>query len=558
MSQYTYSSYLLIIVFFLLTGGLSAQDNCFQTLKKQGKAAIKQNKYASAIQSFQSIIRNCDKATQSERSEALTLLNSAYDLNEQALKASISIAEEKTKEAEKARDFAQISEKRAILERQAKEVEAINAKSSKIAFHASEEIDKQVKLALAYYSKKWLNDIDTTSQSSTAAFGDAVQENYRRIDRSQKNFVNAATVLNNDILVKAVAGEITVNSPDEIKSFIAHQDHILSMTRFKNGFITTSKDNSAKYWEADDTPIFNLVGHKDDINGVAISLDQSTILTYSKDNTARIWNDQGQFIAMLTEHTGSILDAIFSSDGQYIITRSQNKEVGLWNISGDLITNKTHDAFVYDIAVSNDNDLIISTTADGQIHLWNIKGEVKTKKAHDNAVFAIKIAADSQHFLTASADKKVKLWNKSGTLIHTFPSSTSITHIDFINNHNQILIASGNKVSTYNFAGELVHLYSHDALISTVKLSKNRNYFLTGANDNSVKLWSIDGMELLTLNPFNDQIIGLDFSTSEEHILAYSHDGIVALCPTPAYIYDKLDKQPPTITKELKRKYGLE
>ena len=558
MKQNIYSRLLLTLI--LISGislGLIAQDNCFQSLKNQGNIALKKSDYATAIQSFQSIIRNCDKATQTQRKEALSLLNDAYDFNQAALKASVERAETKAAEAEKNELEAKKNAVEANAERQKKEVEAINARSSKIAFHASEESDNLAKLTLAYYSKKWLANIDTFSQSSNTAFGEAIEKNYKRVEDSQLGFVNAATLINDTILIRGINGAISIIEKKESKTLVAHQDHILDIIPFKNGFITVSKDNTAKYWETAAKPKFTLAGHQGTVNGAVISPNESIILTYSSDKTAKIWNEEGQLLATLDGHGGAIHDAIFSSDGQYILTRSQNKEVGLWDNKGKLITKKMHDAFVYDVAISSDNQLIVSSTADGQIHLWNTEGKMLSKKAHDNAVFEVEIASNNQHFLTTGADKSVKLWDKSGKLIQTFSSPSSINNASFIGEQNQILIAAGKEISIYNFSGKKEQEFSHESLISTVELAKNGTYLLVGTYDNVVKLWSTKGFELLSLNPFNDQIIGLDFSESEEYILAYSQDGVVALCPTPNYIYQLLEKQPPVMTKALKDKYGI-
>lgn len=537
------------LIFFLLPISLQAQDNCFQSLKTQGNTALNKDDYSTAIQSFQSIIRNCDKATQAQRSEALSLLNNAYDLNKAALEASVQKAEAKATEAKK-------NEEDAIRQREEKEVEAINARSSKIAFHASEETNRLDKLTLAYYSKKWMSNIDTISQSSSAAFGDAVQENYKRVENSKVGFVNAATIINGDVLVKGVNGEVTINDTLGTKNFIAHQDHILSITPFKKGFITTSKDHTSKYWLGGQQPTTIFSGHTAAVNGAKISPDQQLILTYSKDKSAKLWDEKGAVIANLVANS-AINDALFSNDGQLILTRSQENEVGVWDNKGNLSTKLNHENFVYDADISSDNQFILSSTAGGQFYMWDMQGKVITEGAHEKAIFNIEISSDNQHFLTVGADKKVKLWNKSGELIQTYSSTTSINYAKFIKGQKQFLITAGAKVILYDFSGKKVKEFTHESIVSALKVSKNGQYFLAGTYDNTVKLWSISGLELLALNPFNDQIIGVDFSDTEQHILAYSQDGVVALCPTPEYIYGQLEIQPPVMTSEFKKKYEI-
>lgn len=495
----------------------------FIFLKNEADSAWNIKNYQLAIDTYQSILENCNLENAFlKRNELIDITNIIKKEYQQALSK-----------------------------------EALNAKSSKLAFHANEEKDKKAKLILAYYSKKWLLQSDTSSNASRGAFGNAVQDSFKMIYISNLSYINDATFINNDSLVMGIGKTIWSGKKKGVKKNYHHSGQILSIIPYKSGFISIANDSLVKI-SLKDTMLV-LIGHHSTVNGSATCTKSNKILTFSDDQTAKLWNEKGQLLANLVAHKGNIHDANFSQNGAFILTRSQDQTVGLWDNRGNLIQLLTHQTFVYDAQISSDNDFIITCSADGLVHFWNNKGKkIKAVKAHNGAVFYNTIASNTDFIATAGADKMVKFWTKKGRQIKELNRKSSIRYIEFLPNGEALIIAAGNQLTIDSLNGKRQIDFPHNTTISAVELSDNGAYILTGMKDGTVKLWSINGEELMTINLSDSPIVDVQFSNSNDHILAYSQDGVVVSCPTPDYIYQKLKKDELTLSDVLKEKYGID
>jgi WD40 repeat protein len=75
-----------------------------------------------------------------------------------------------------------------------------------------------------------------------------------------------------------------------------------------------------------------LKGHTDVVLSASFSPDGRRILTTSKDRTARVWDaDSGKQIALLNAHEETLNSALFSPDGRRIVTTSADGTARVWN-----------------------------------------------------------------------------------------------------------------------------------------------------------------------------------------------------------------------------------
>lgn len=564
-TTFKYLYYLCFTAALLFSGSLSGQNRCYEDLMQQGREAMGKNNFEEAIRSFQSIIRNCDRATAAQRSEAISSMNQAFEKIRATLRA-------ETEKAQEEEHKAIASEKEAKKEAKLKEIEALKSESSRIAFLASLEKETPDKLSLAFLSKKMLDTIAEFSQAAEAAFGDAIQERYAKIQQSASGYINDVLIMPDERLIYAIEGNLFVQLADgNVKTIPAHQDHIVAMTPFGNGFITVSRDHKARMWGSEGEPLQVLTGHRADVNFALTSPDQSLIVTGSRDSTAIIWSDAGGLLHQLQGHAGQIYAAAFSPDGGRLITRATDQRVKLWSAKGENIATLQHDAYIYDALFSPDGQTIITCSADQTIRIWDLKGQAqKTLSEHQGAVFSLELSPDGRHFLSTSADETAILWSLDGKVVKKFESTLGsfpsedaedvlapIRKAVFAPDGNKILTAYGEGMQLIDYHGRVQTSFRHAAPVTQMIFSPNGKFLLSGAQDNAAKLWDLEGRILLNLNPFQDHIIGLNFSADGDHALAYSKDGMLTFCPTPDYIYKQLEQNPPEVSKQTKAKYNL-
>jgi WD40 repeat protein len=132
--------------------------------------------------------------------------------------------------------------------------------------------------------------------------------------------------------------------PLPIASF-AHQDTVENVAFSPDGarILTTSRDKTAKLWDAASGKLIASFDHQDEVSHGAFSPDGVRILTASRDKTAKLWDAaSGKLIASF-DHQDEVNHATFSPDGTRILTASRDKTARLWDAgSGKLMTSFDH------------------------------------------------------------------------------------------------------------------------------------------------------------------------------------------------------------------------
>ncbi|HBL57444.1 MAG TPA: hypothetical protein DDZ80_02455, partial [Cyanobacteria bacterium UBA8803] len=94
-------------------------------------------------------------------------------------------------------------------------------------------------------------------------------------------------------------------------------------------------------------------------------------------------------------------------------------------------------------------------------------------------------------------------------------------------------IASGSNdrtVKLWNLQGkELLTLTRHQGLVLSVSFSPDGQTIASGSNDGTVKLWNLQGKELLTLTGHQREVNSVSFSPDGQTIASASYDGTVIL-----------------------------
>ena len=89
--------------------------------------------------------------------------------------------------------------------------------------------------------------------------------------------------------------------------------------------ITGSFDRTAAVWDVNQknsgcaiSPLFQLIGHREELSAVYMDYTGSMAITGSMDHTARIWDlRNGKCVSCLRGHTDEVLDVAFSNDRFY-------------------------------------------------------------------------------------------------------------------------------------------------------------------------------------------------------------------------------------------------
>ena len=125
-----------------------------------------------------------------------------------------------------------------------------------------------------------------------------------------------------------------------------------------------------------------LLGHRNNIAGLAFSPDGKHLASTSYDQTARIWDPAtGTLEKTLEGHTEGMWDVAWSPDGKRLATASFDKTARLWSAESGKseAVLKGHEAAVQCVAWSPDGKTIATGGRDQALILWEPDGKLRQK-----------------------------------------------------------------------------------------------------------------------------------------------------------------------------------
>ncbi|GJQ13408.1 hypothetical protein GpartN1_g5199.t1 [Galdieria partita] len=251
-------------------------------------------------------------------------------------------------------------------------------------------------------SVRWVDNEKLVSCSAdrNAAVWDAQSLSRIRQLKGHTSFVNDIAVSKNQFSFVAasvsddrqlILWDIRTRHPQQ---FIAHRYPLLAVALSVEPDVVYCGgiDNRIYVWDlrkGSDSPLLELVGHRDTLTGIDITNDACFLCSNSMDNTIRIWDvrpffegsDEERCLTILHGASHSfernLLRCRFSSDGTLAGAGSADKFVYIWDVdSGELqYALPGHDGSVNDIAFHPNESLIASASSDKTIFI----GEIETQ-----------------------------------------------------------------------------------------------------------------------------------------------------------------------------------
>jgi WD40 repeat protein/energy-coupling factor transporter ATP-binding protein EcfA2 len=335
-----------------------------------------------------------------------------------------------------------------------------------------------------------------------------------------------------------------------------HEDSINSVAFSPDGnlVVTGGADCGAKLWHLNGNVLVNFRGHSSSINSVAFSPDGQYIVTASTDRTSKIWKVQPTIHTPHFDHDDEVIAAKFTPDGSKILTASNDLTVKLWDVKTNQLL-KIYEGFdcddygnsrIYSLDVSPDGQRFITTGTDYTIRIWDIEsGEIVqswdgghryscTPNGWCGATNA-RYSPDGKYIITCDFGGRVKLWDNEGNCAKELkgpdePEShkMEVNGID-ISKDNKYIATPGTEekvVRLWDFqTGELLREFKgHSAAVNQVIFAHDGQSLLTASEDQTAKLWDLQGNILLNIEGHADTVRTAAFSPTGEYIITASHD----------------------------------
>ncbi|MEO0867969.1 MAG: TIR domain-containing protein [Cyanobacteria bacterium J06642_11] len=342
----------------------------------------------------------------------------------------------------------------------------------------------------------------------------------------------------------------------ERNRIVGHSDHVwyAALSPDEQYIVSSGRDNIANLWTLDGKKVATFEGHTAPVSWVAISPDNQTFATASGDATIKLWNQAGELLKTLTKHDGSVRNVDFSPDGKQLVSASIDGTIKLWDVDGNLLTSSNasdavchalfspngqslltsscgpeaqlrkpsgemittllgHTSAIRRGVFSPDGQLIATASRTGVIKLWNPQGdELASIQAHPQDMWGLSFSADSQKIYSSGEDGSFKVWSIDGELLQSFDTTPAISSIDVGHDGETLLL--GDRGGAVRIWKPKQQEFRQNAVVQDVSFSPDGQTFVTasGGDDQTVKLWTLEGTLLKMFQDFTAPVVWADFT----------------------------------------------
>jgi WD40 repeat protein len=339
---------------------------------------------------------------------------------------------------------------------------------------------------------------------------------------------------------------------DSIHTLKGHTGEIeyAEFSKDDNKIVTASKDSTVKIWNSKTGKlIITLRGHTNDVARAYFSPDGTKILSYCvsvraaiKDNNAKLWDVQSGKLLYDFSNDYQIGAACFGPGGKSVFTGDKAGVIRVWNsLTGALTSQVKTDWPVTDISFSPDGKKMGTASYNGFAKIYDVRTgtELQSLVGHINNVLYLKNIPGSNYlaFNTKNAinildlsqgiidrigvdtallnyfafsdignlvaaqynDGKIKVWSfpdGKSIPINKFKHGFYLRTISPAGKH--IALSDGFGIAIWNMErGEINELKGrHAGTITSMEFSPDENWLISGARDNTFKIWNLKNGEL--------------------------------------------------------------
>ena len=368
----------------------------------------------------------------------------------------------------------------------------------------------------------------------------------------------------------------------------------LAITPDGKMLVTASADTLRLLTLADGRLQATMDEHTDTINAVAISPDGKILISAANDKTIRLWSlPDGRLLTTLEGHTSPVRSLALAPNGRLLATGSRENRLRVWSLpearllmtlpgnsseyfaitpdsktiavgsydialrsleDGRLLTTLRPGAGdINNIAISPDGKILVSASR-GTLFFWSLPDGKQLRRvervAYNFSDFVF--SADSRMLLTGSHDSG-SLWSlPDGQLLGQLQISNQMSVALFTSDSQRVFTGSvGGNITVWNsqppdFRSHLFdpvltaskspdkRLLAHNGAVTALTISTDGKILASASHDNTAKLWSLPGGQLMaSLDGHKENINDVAILSDGKTIITAADDKTIKLWALP-------------------------
>jgi WD40 repeat protein len=389
----------------------------------------------------------------------------------------------------------------------------------------------------------------------------------------------------------------------EVRQLSGHTGVVLSVAYSPDGkqIVTASDDQTARIWDTTTRhEVRQLSSHTGPVRSVAFSPDGKQIVTAGCDRTdptgacqedsVRIWDAATErTVRTLTGHTGGISSAAYSPDGKQVVTAGcgrtdqrrvcQEGSARIWDAAtGEELHTLTGHTDQVNVAVYSPNGKqIVTASRDGTARIWDAStGRQVLQLKSDGWVWFATYSPDGRHLVTGSQDRTTRIWDASTGQEVLKLISNGCNEYDLCGTLTAAYSPDGKHLVTagYDYTAriwdtstweEVSQLTGITSYVYSATYSPDGKYIVTTSKQDKIaRIWdAATGREVRSLSGHTDDVNSAAYSLDGKYLVTASADQTIRVWPTNfddllAEADRLIQRDPPLLTPEERRRYGLE
>jgi WD40 repeat protein/DNA-binding SARP family transcriptional activator/energy-coupling factor transporter ATP-binding protein EcfA2 len=240
----------------------------------------------------------------------------------------------------------------------------------------------------------------------------------------------------------------------------------------------------------------------------ALSPNGHTLLLGGADGSVRFADLRTGSVRLASgRHDGVVERGIFSADGRFAVTAATDRQIILWDVrhAAESEALGGHHGRITALAISRDDSTLYSSALDGEVLIWDLKGAHRLGRRFTVGLDRLSeipryaLSPDGRILAVGRPDGRVGVFDM-GTLrrLSLFPvvPGAAVAGMGWIPRSDLMVVGSddGSLALVDPLRGRVVkrlYRYAADTRIFTPGISADGHVMVTGASDETVRVWAL-------------------------------------------------------------------